>query len=77
MANIWKQFENLLEKDATLVAEVISINPSNVTVELLSGDRVNVRKGADDLAPGEMVFVRGGEIVQKTEPLPRQNLILY
>jgi hypothetical protein len=77
MANIWKQFENLLEKDATLVAEVISINPSNVTVELLSGDMVNVRKGADDLAPGEMVFVRGGEIVQKTEPLPRQNLILY
>ena len=77
MANIWKQFENLLEKDATLVAEVISINPSNVTVELLSGDRVNVRKGADDLAQGEMVFVRGGEVVQKTEPLPRQNLILY
>jgi hypothetical protein len=77
MANIWKQFENLLEKDATLVAEVVAINPSNVTVELLSGDRVNVRKGADDLAQGEMVFVRGGEVVQKTEPLPRQNLILY
>jgi hypothetical protein len=77
MANIWKQFENLLERDATLVAEVISLNPSNVTVELLSGDRVNVRKGAEELTPGEMVFVRGGEVVQKTEPLPRQNLILY
>jgi hypothetical protein len=77
MANIWKQFENLLEKDATLVAEVISINPNNVTVELLSGDRVNVRDGGVGVAAGEMVFIRGGEVLQKTQALPRHDLILY
>lgn len=77
MANIWKQFENLLEKDATLVAEVISINPNNVTVELLSGDRVNVRDGGVGVAAGEIVFIRGGEVIQKAPALPRHDLMLY
>lgn len=77
MANIWKQFENLLERDATLVAQVVSINPSNITVELLSGDRLNVRPGGVEVAAGEMVYIKGGEVVQKAPVLPRHDLILY
>lgn len=77
MANIWKQFEDLLQKDATQVAEVVSVNPNSVTVELLSGDRLNVRSGIDATSPGETVYVKGGEIIQKGDPLPRHDMILY
>ncbi len=75
--NIWKQFENLLERDATLVAEVVSVNPSNVTVELLSGDRLNVRPGGVEAAAGEMIYIKGGEVIQKAPSLTRHDLILY
>ncbi len=77
MANIWKQFENLLERDATLVAEVVTVGSSSVTVELLSGDRVNVRQAGIDVAVGEMVYIEGGEVKQKAPALPRHDLILY
>ncbi len=76
MANIWKQFESLLEKDVTQVVEVVSVNPGSITVELLSGDRLNVRPGIG-AATGEMVYIKGGEIIQKAPSLTRHDLILY
>lgn len=78
MANIWKQFESLLEKDSTMVALVVSTTSTNVKVELLSGDRMNVLPGSDGASPGDMVYIKGGQIIQKAPaPLPRHDLILY
>ena len=77
MANIWKQFESLLQKDATQVAEVVAVNPNTVTVELLSGERLSVRPSTEGLAPGDMVYIKGGEVIQKAPTLPRHDLILY
>ncbi|WP_010325190.1 hypothetical protein [Marinobacterium stanieri] len=77
MANIWKQFEDLLQKDATQVAEVVAVNPNSVTVELLSGDRLNVRAAGIDVAATDMVYIKGGVISEKAPVLPRHDLILY
>lgn len=76
MANIWKQFEDLLQKDSTLVGQVVAVGSNSVTVELLSGDRLTARPGPA-AAPGEMVYIRGGEVIQKAPALPRHDLILY
>lgn len=76
--NIWKQFESLLEKDTTIVATVVSITSTKATVELLSGDRMNVLPGNTGASTGDMVYIKGGEIIQKASaPLPRHDLILY
>lgn len=77
MANIWKQFEDLLQKDATQVAEVVAVNPNSVTVELLSGERLNVRAAGIEVAVADMVFIKGGEVSEKAPVLPRHDLILY
>ena len=49
MANIWKQFIDLLPKPTQFIAKVITVNDNNTAlVELLSGDRITV-KGTGDI----------------------------
>lgn len=44
MANLWKQFIDMLPKPKQFIAKIISINNDNTcVVELLSGDRLTVK----------------------------------
>ncbi|PPC77946.1 hypothetical protein C4K68_07825 [Pokkaliibacter plantistimulans] len=76
MANIWKQFENLLENDSTLLATVLSSQASTGTsvVTLLSGDRLKVRGTATQ---GATVLVKGGEIIQSAPAMDQYSMVLY
>lgn len=74
MSNIWTQFENLLEKDSTQIATIISTDGTESTVELLSGDRLKVTGTG---TTGEAVYIKGGEIKQTAPTLPQYNMILY
>jgi hypothetical protein len=74
MSNVWTQFENLLEKDTTQIATIISSNGTTTTVELLSGDRLKViGTGAE----GTVIYIKGGEIKQQAPSLARHNMVLY
>ena len=74
MPNLWTQFESLLDKDSTEIAEVISTDGTETTVELLSGDRLKVI-GTGTV--GGKVYIKGGEIKRAAPTLPQHNMILY
>jgi hypothetical protein len=74
MANIWKQFEQLLDKDVTQIATVTSTDGSTSVVELLSGDPLKVR-GTGPV--GDKVYIRGGEIIQQAGTLQQFDMVLY
>lgn len=74
MSNLWTQFENLLEKDSTEIATIVSINGTESTVELLSGDRLKVI-GVGIV--GGKVYIKGGEIKRAAPTLTQHNMILY
>lgn len=74
MANIWKQFENLLEKDTTQIATLIDTDGQRSTVEFMSGERARVTGTG---TPGSKVFIKGQEIKEEAPSLPTFNMTLY
>lgn len=74
MANIWKQFEDLLEKDTTQVATVLNTDGQRSQVELLSGEVFRVTGTAE---PGSRVYIKGQRIEAAAPNMPAFNLILY
>lgn len=74
MPNVWKQFENLLEKDTTQLATLIDTDGQRSTVEFMNGERARVT-GTGTL--GAKVFIKGQEIKQEAQSLPVFNVILF
>lgn len=74
MPNLWKQFEDLLDRPATQIATLNSTDGTTSTVELLSGDLLKVR-GTGTV--GNKVYINDGEIIQEAGSLVPHNMILY
>jgi len=74
MANIWKQFESLLDKPATQIATIKETDGSVSKVELLSGDSLRVI-GTGTLE--SKVYIKDGEIIQQAGALTQHNMTLY
>jgi hypothetical protein len=74
MANIWKQFESLLDKPATQIATIKETDDTTSKVELLSGDSLRViGVGAID----SKVYIKDGEIIQQAGSLVQHDMVLY
>ncbi|MDI3326786.1 hypothetical protein QKW35_20610 [Pontibacterium granulatum] len=74
MANLWKQFESLIDKDVTQLATITATNGTTSTVQLLSGDTLKVTGTG---TPGSKVFIKGGEIKQAAPNLTEHTMTLY
>ncbi|MFN3882954.1 MAG: hypothetical protein ACK4L8_16155 [Nitrincola lacisaponensis] len=74
MANVWQQFQSLLETESTQIATVITTDGQRSTVELLSGDTVRVTGTG---APGSRVYIKGMQITEQAPNLPSYNMILF
>lgn len=74
MSNLWKQFQSLIDKDATQIATITETDGTTSKVELLSGDPLSVL-GTGEI--GSKVYIKGGEIIQQAGELTQHNMILY
>lgn len=74
MANIWKQFESLLDKETTQIATVTTTDGHTSVVSLLSGDPLKVRGTANI---GSQVYIRAGTIIGEAGALQQFNMTLY
>jgi hypothetical protein len=68
MANLWKQFRDLLPNDPLQVGSVIAASDTEVTVEKADGSRLKVR--GSDYAIGSQVYFRAGAIEGEAPDLP-------
>lgn len=73
MANVWKEFENLLPKDPLLIATVTShLSNNNSLVTFLDGGTSIVR--GQEVAVGNKAFIQTGKI---QGPAPNLSVVNY
>lgn len=73
MANLYKQFRDLLPADPLLVGTVVAVDGDLAVIEQPGGGLLNARGVA---SVGRRVFVRGGAIEGEAPDLPYVEVIL-
>jgi hypothetical protein len=72
MPNLWRQFQDLLPTNVTLIGTVVTTHADHtVSVQLLDGGLLRVAGAAAD---GTRVFVRDGRIGGEAPELPQIDI---
>ena len=72
MPNLWRQFQDLLPTNATLIGTAVTTHADQtVSVQLLDGGLLRV---AGTAADGARVFVRDGRIEGEAPELPQIDI---
>jgi hypothetical protein len=72
MPNLWRQFQDLLPTNATLIGTVVTTHADHtVSVQLLDGGLLRV---AGTAADGTRVFIRDGRIEGEAPELPQVDI---